>query len=66
MLLSQHSASIDSLTTTHFYSFMDGTTNAGNVEDELIVIMSFCKDDTAHKVKSYARYVSIEVLMVMV
>ena len=40
---------------------MDGTTNAGNVEDELIVIMSFSKDDKAGKVKSFARFFSIEV-----
>ena len=36
---------------------MDGTTDAGNVEDQLIVIMS----DTASEVRSFARYFSIEV-----
>ena len=39
---------------------MDGT-DAGNVEDELVVIMSFRKDDTAGVVGSFARYFSIEV-----
>ena len=39
---------------------MDGT-DAGNVEDELVVIMSFRKDDTAGVVRSFARYFSIEV-----
>ena len=39
---------------------MDGT-DAGNVEDELVVIMSFCEDDTAGVVGSFARYFSIEV-----
>lgn len=45
------------LSSSHFYSFlMDGTTDAGNVEDELIVVMGFKKDDTAHEVGSFARY----------
>ena len=39
---------------------MDGT-DAGNVEDELVVIMSFCEGDTAGVVGSFARYFSIEV-----
>ena len=48
---SQHNAFMGSLSTAHFYSFiMDGTTDAGNVEDELIVIMSFRKDDTTGEV----------------
>ena len=59
---SQHSAFMQSLSTTLFCSFlMDGTTDAGNVEDQLIVIMSFCKDDTTGEVRSFARYFSIEV-----
>ena len=58
---SQHSAFLGSLSTAHFYSFlMDGTTDAGNIEDELIVIMSFRKDDTAGEVGTFARYFSIE------
>ena len=40
---------------------MDGTTDADNVEDELVVIMSFRKDDTAGVVGYFAKYFSIEV-----
>ena len=39
---------------------MNGT-DTGNVEDELVVIMSFRKYDTAGVVGSFARYFSIEV-----
>ena len=39
---------------------MDGTTDAGKVEDELVVIMTFCKDDSASQVKSLARYFSVK------
>ena len=46
---------------------MDSTTDAGNVEDKLIVIMSFCKDNAAGEVGSFTRYFSIkEKLMLMV
>ena len=58
----QRSAFMQSLSTTLFCSFfMDGTTDVGYVEDQLIVIMSFCKDNTAGEVRSFARYFSIEV-----
>ena len=44
------SAFMESLSTANFYSFlMDGTTDAGNIEDEVIV---FRKDDTASEVGS--------------
>ena len=36
---------------------MDGI---GKVEDELVVIMTFCKDNTASKVKSLVRYFNLE------
>ena len=53
---------MESLSNKRFYSFlMDGTTDAGNVEDELIVTMSFHKDDAAGELGSFARYFSIEV-----
>lgn len=59
---SQRSAFMENLSTMHFYSLlMDGTTDAGNVEDELVVIMGFRKDDTAGEVGSFARYFSLEV-----
>ena len=41
---SQCSAFLESLSTAHFFSFlMDGTTDAGKIEDELVVIMTFCR-----------------------
>ncbi|XP_064404677.1 zinc finger protein 862-like isoform X1 [Halichondria panicea] len=44
----------------HFFSFlMDGTTDAGNVEDELIGIMGFCKNKA--EVGSFVRFFSIQV-----
>jgi hypothetical protein len=59
---SQCNTFINTLSTMHFYSFlMDGTTDAGNVEDKLIVIMGFQKDDTAGEVGTFTRYFSIEV-----
>lgn len=58
---SQRSAFVGSLSTAHFYSFlMDGTTDTGNTEDELIVIMSFRKDDIAGEVGSFSRFFSIK------
>ena len=60
---SQRSAIFQSLSTTHFYSFlMDGTTDAGNIEDELIVIITFYKNDMVREVKSVARYLGVEFL----
>ncbi len=51
-----------SLSTSHFYSFlMDGTTDAGNIEDELIVILYCEKNDAAGEIKSCARYFAVEV-----
>ena len=58
----QRSAFIQRLSSTHFFSFlMDGTTDVGNVEEELIIIMSFCKDHTAREVRSFARYFNVDV-----
>lgn len=43
---SQRSAFIQSLSSAHFFSFlMDGTTDSGEIENELIVVMAFYKDD---------------------
>lgn len=60
---SQRNAFIQSLSTAHFFhSFlMDGTTDAGNVEDELVVIMTSYKDDKAGEVRSLERYFKIEI-----
>ena len=52
---SQCSPFMRSLSIVHFYSFlMDGTIDAGNIEDELVVIMTFCKDEVAGEVRSFA------------
>lgn len=59
---SQSNAFIQSLSTAHFYSIlMDGTTDAGTVEDELVVIMTSHKDDKAGEIRSLAKYFSVEV-----
>ena len=45
----------------HFYSFlMDVSTDLGKIEDELVVIMTFCKDDSTGQIRSFARYFSVE------
>ena len=45
---SQCRAFVERLLNKQFYSFLiDGTTDASKVEDELVVIMSFHKDNTA-------------------
>ncbi len=44
----------------HFFSFLlDGTTDAGNVEDEMVLIQFCRQDDTAKEMKSCARYISV-------
>ena len=44
---------------SNFYSFlMDGSTNAGNVEDELVLIQHCIQDDTAKEIRSCSRYLS--------
>ena len=52
---------ISSPTDSKFYSFlMDGSTDSGNVEEELVVIM-FCKRDASvEEVRSCARYFAIQ------
>lgn len=39
----------------------NGTTDAGNIEDELVVLLYCERDDDAGEVKSYARYFTVEV-----
>ena len=49
---SQRQAFLHTFSTAHFYSFlMDGSTDAGNVEDELIAILYCLKDDEAQEVR---------------
>ena len=57
---SQRKSFIHSLADTHFVSFlMEGTTDAGKVEDELVVALYCRKDDVSKEVKSCARYLSV-------
>ena len=59
---SQRQGFFHSLSTAHFFSFMmDGTTDAGNIEDELIVILYCKKDDATEEIKSCARYYTVEI-----
>lgn len=60
---SQRQNFISSLSaSSRFFSFlMDGSTDAGNVEDELVVIMHSVHDAASETIKSCARFFSIEV-----
>lgn len=51
---------MQALSKTKFYSFlMDGSTDAGNIEQELVVLQ-LCKiDDASEEIKSYTRYLSV-------
>ena len=45
-----------------FFSFlMDGSTDAGNVEDELVFVQYCIKDDASKEIRSCTRYLSLEV-----
>ena len=51
---------LEAVSETKFCSFlMDGTMDAGNLEQELVVLLSCKKDDTARQNKSYARFFSV-------
>ena len=58
--LAQREGFISQLSVAKFYSFlMDGSTDAGNIEQELVLI-SFCrKDDSARKVRSCTKLLSL-------
>ena len=44
----------------HFFSFLvDGTTDAGNIEDEMVVIQFCIQDSTAKEIRSCAHYFTI-------
>ena len=44
----------------HFFSFMvDGTTDSGNLEDELIIVLYCKKDDVSGEIRSCARYLNV-------
>ena len=57
---SQRRGFIHSLANVHFVSFlMDGTTDTGKVEDELVVALYCKRDDVLKEIKSCARYLSV-------
>jgi len=58
---SQHQDFLHMLSAAPFYNFlMDGSTDAGNVEDELIAILYCFKDDVAQEVTPCVRYFALE------
>ena len=40
---------------------MDGSTDAGNIEDELVLVQNCMKDDATKEIRSSTRYLSLEV-----
>ena len=59
---SQRQNFVRSLSNVNFYSFiMDGSTDAGKIEDELIIILYCLKDDSAEEIRSCLRYFSVHV-----
>ena len=58
----QRNSFMATLSKAHFFSFlMDGSTDAGNVEDEIFVLLHCFKDDKSEEVRSYARFFSVQV-----
>ena len=58
---SQRQLFIYSLSSARFYSFLkDGSTDAGNVEDEVIVILYSTIDEAAQEIRSCTRFFSVE------
>ena len=52
---------LESLSTSCFYSFlMDGSTDKGNVEDELITILYSIKDTEEEEIGTRARFLSLQ------
>ena len=45
----------------HQASIADGSTDAGNVEDELVLVQYCMKDDATKEIRSYTQYLSLEV-----
>lgn len=52
---------MEDLTSVHFFSFlMDGSVDAGKVEDELIVILYCMKDNSSEEIRSCTRFFSVQ------
>ena len=59
---SQRQSFLETFSASNFYSFlMDGSTDTGNVEDELILVQYCIQDGAAQEIRSCVRYVSLEV-----
>ena len=60
---SQHQTFLESLSaSSNFYSFlMDGSTDAGNVEDKLVLVQYCAQDDATQEMNSCVQYLSVEV-----
>ena len=59
---SQRQSFLENFSTLNFYSFlMDGFTDAGNVEDELVLVQYCTQDAAAQEMRSCVRYLSLEV-----
>ena len=57
---SQRESFVKYLSSKRFFSFMmDGTTDSGNLEDELIVVLFCQKDDACGEIKSCTRYLTV-------
>ena len=57
---SQREGFVKAFSNKRFFSFMmDGTTNSGNLEDELIVVLYCQRDDASGEMKSCARYLTV-------
>ena len=57
---SQRNDFLRSFSSSPFFSFLiDGTTDSGNVEDELIIVLYCKRDDIAKEIKVCARYLSV-------
>lgn len=51
----------DTMTSCNFYSFlMDGSTDAGNIDNEVIAVLYCQRDSKAAEIKSYVRYFSTQ------
>ena len=59
---SERQSFLHTLSAKSFYSFlMDGSTDSGNVEDELVLVQYCALDDTAQEMRSCVRYLSLQV-----
>ena len=57
---SQRDHFVCSLSKSHYFSFlMDGTTDSGKVEDELVVVLHCKQDDIVKEIRTCARYLSV-------